>query len=510
MPRSKGEPVGERNEMLEKQLFGQQKTGINFDKYDDIPVETSGDNVPDGIKEFSDMDFMPPVLKENLSLSGYQKPTPVQRHAIPISMGARDLMACAQTGSGKTAAFMFPLIASLLTRDFTPPSRDQQGYRGRSKVYPQGLVLSPTRELTTQIFNESQKFTYRTGLRPVVVYGGQDIRQQFRELERGVDFIVATPGRLTDMIQRARVSMSAIFYLVFDEADRMLDMGFEPQIREIVEGCDMPWETRQTAMFSATFPKEIQRLAQDFLKNYIFLAVGRVGSSTQNITQEVRFCEENQKRDELMKILPSCDGLTLIFVETKRMADSLEDWLQREQVNATSIHGDRSQPEREFALAQFRCGRCPVLVATSVAARGLDIPNVRHVINYDMPNNIEDYVHRIGRTGRCGNTGTAIAFINDKCRNVLRDLLDGFKETNQKVEPWFESMVAQSSFGGYGGKKKSSRYGARDFRNDGAGGGRSGRGGGGGSSRFSGGGRGGGRSAPRPSSNNRSGGNDAW
>jgi len=344
------------------------------------------------------------------------------------------------------------------------------------------LILAPTRELATQIYQESLKFTYMTRLKPCVVYGGQDIRQQFRELEKGCDIVVATPGRLWDMIERARISMALIKYLIFDEADRMLDMGFEPQIRQIVQECDMPRETRQTMMFSATFPKTIQRLASDFLQNYVFLTVGRVGSTTQNIKQRVVYCsQEYEKKDKLMSILPECGGLTLIFVETKRSADSLEDWLIREGINATSIHGDRSQQERESALAGFRCGRCPVLVATSVAARGLDIPNVLHVINYDMPNNIDDYIHRIGRTGRCGNTGTAIAFISEKNRNVLRELYDTLKETNQPVEPWFETLMRGSQWGGRSGGRESGggrgkgggggraapkAFGSRDYRKD--------------------------------------------
>jgi len=288
--------------------------------------------------------------------------------------------------------------------------------------------------------------------------------------------------------------MSLVNYLVFDEADRMLDMVFEPQIRQIVQDCDMPRESRQTSMFSATFPKEIQRLAQDFLKSYVFLAVGRVGSTTQNIVQKVIYASDNEKekREKLLTILAECSGLTLIFVETKRAADGLEDWLIKEGINATSIHGDRSQGEREGALAEFRCGRCPVLVATSVAARGLDIPNVLHVINFDMPNSIDDYVHRIGRTGRCGNVGTAIAFVSEKNRNVLRELYDTLKETQQTLDPWFEALVkgqggwgpaprkpmSRGGGGGGGGFQPRSAYGARDARVKDGGGGSYGSGGG--------------------------------
>lgn len=391
-------------------------------------------------------------------------------------------MGCAQTGSGKTAAFLLPMLQMLLTKSGFPVPEN----RGSRKVYPAGLILAPTRELATQIYTEACKFTYRTGLRAVVVYGGQQMGVQFRELEKGADVIVATPGRLVHMMEADRVSLCCIQFLVFDEADRMLDMGFEPQIRQILEDFDMtPNGDRQTSMFSATFPKEIQRLAQDFLTDYIFLAVGRVGSATENITQKVVYAPESEKNDKLMKILPDCIGLTLIFVETKRSADQLEYWLSNKGINATSIHSNRSQDEREDALYRFRKGQCPVLVATNVAARGLDIPNVLMVINYDLPAHIDDYVHRIGRTGRAGHRGTAIAFVNEDCK-ILSDVYELMKESKQEIEPWFQKMVSAShSWGGRHGRSghkpsRGGRYGGRDFRRDEEGGSRysSGRGGG--------------------------------
>jgi len=249
-------------------------------------------------------------------------------------------------------------------------------------------------------------------------------------------------------------------------------MGFEPQIRHIVEKNDMPAKGRQTLMFSATFPKEIQRLAQDFLNNYVFLTVGRVGSTTDIITQKLEYAHDLDKKDLLLNILAKCDGLTLIFVETKKGADALEDFLIAQGLNAMSIHGDRTQEDREFALSAFRNGEVSVLVATDVAARGLDIPNVLYVINYDMPSNIDDYVHRIGRTGRCGHTGTAIAFINEKNKNILRDLYNLLKETNQQFDRWFEDMVQEAvgpSYRHSGPSRRgrgAPRYGARDYRRD--------------------------------------------
>jgi ATP-dependent RNA helicase DDX3X len=434
--------------------------GIDFDRYNDIPVDVSGENIPAPINTFEDAKFHE-VLASNIQLAGYRVPTPIQKHAVGITGAKRDLMGCAQTGSGKTAAFLLPIINLLIVEpsESPPPSR---------RVFPSALILAPTRELATQIYNETSKFTYRTGLRACVVYGGQSIGLQFRELEKGADIIVATPGRLVDMLDRERMCLSTIRFLIFDEADRMLDMGFEPQIRQILENYDMtPNETRQTSMFSATFPKEIQRLASDFLTDYVFLAVGRVGSATENITQQVVYAAEGpDKNAALMNILPDCTGLTLIFVETKRSADQLEYWLNDRSINATSIHGDRSQDEREDALRRFRKGHCPVLVATSVAARGLDIPNVLMVINYDMPSNIDDYVHRIGRTGRAGHRGTAIGFVNEDCR-ILNDVFDMMVEAKQEIDPWFQKMVSASrSWGSRGGHGKKSRYGGRDYRRD--------------------------------------------
>lgn len=468
--------IKERDERLERDLFGEKKTGINFEKYDDIPVETSGENVPAPIEEFCEYDFSD-ELKLNIELSGFAKPTPVQKYAVTIGAAKRDLMACAQTGSGKTAGFLFPIVNDLQKRvKDLPPDEPSQGYNSRRKNRPLSLILAPTRELATQIFDEARKFTYRTGLRPVVVYGGQDTRTQLREMERGCDILVATPGRLVDFIERGRVSLDRCAFLVFDEADRMLDMGFEPQIRHIVEGCDMVHKDdgRQTLMFSATFPNEIQQLAQDFLNDYIFLAVGRVGSTTDFITQKVEYAQDHEKNALLMSLLPNCDGLTLVFVETKKGADYLESFLYDQGINAISIHGDRSQQEREYALKMFKCGRCPILVATDVAARGLDIPNVLHVINFDLPSNIDDYVHRIGRTGRCGNTGTAIAFINEKNKNILKDLFELLKENDQELPPWLEEMVREIGWGrgrgggGRGGRgRNNNRYGAKDFRRSG-------------------------------------------
>ncbi|GMT32238.1 hypothetical protein PFISCL1PPCAC_23535, partial [Pristionchus fissidentatus] len=402
-------------------LFNQANSGINFDNYENIPVEMSGDDTPVAIERFTDADLHT-WIQENIARSGYTKPTPVQKNSIPALMAGRDLMSCAQTGSGKTAAFLVPIINNILMQGpqgIMPPSMNSQG---RRCFYPSALVLSPTRELAMQIHKEADKFSYRTNILTAILYGGREnYRDQINRLRGGCHILIATPGRLIDIIEQGYIGLQGIRYLVLDEADRMLDMGFEPQIRKVV-GLNMPDKMkRTTAMFSATFPKEIQMLAQDFLKeNYVFLAVGRVGSTSENIEQHVEWVEEHDKKKALCNILEVTDmnSLVLVFVETKRGANELSWFLQRQSVRAVAIHGDLKQFERERNLEFFRTGKCNVLVATAVAARGLDIPNVRHVVNFDLPNDSDEYVHRIGRTGRCGNTGIATSFFNDKREEV--------------------------------------------------------------------------------------------
>ncbi|KAJ3122097.1 DEAD-box ATP-dependent RNA helicase [Nowakowskiella sp. JEL0407] len=471
--------VQARNPKMEQLLFGHQtNSGINFTKYDEIPVEATGENVPKPIIDFvsSDLD---PLIKSNVAMAKYSHPTPVQRYSVPIVTCGRDLMACAQTGSGKTAAFLLPILSQ--NCKYGAPNRDSLDSR---KAYPTTLILAPTRELALQIYEEAKKFSYRSWVRPCVAYGGQPTGDQLRDMERGCQLLVATPGRLSDLIERGRVSLSRVRYLVLDEADRMLDMGFEPQIRAIVEHENMaPPSERQTLMFSATFPRDIQMLARDFLKDYVFLTVGRVGSTSENITQKVEYVDEDEKRSKLLELLHSDPNvqktgqpsLTLVFVGTKRDCDVLCEFLCRQNFAATSIHGDRTQKEREYALQCFKLGKAPVLVATAVAARGLDIPNVSHVINFDLPNEIDDYVHRIGRTGRAGNFGRATAFFNvDKDRAILKDLLEILKEAHQEVPEWLEKCYRDIESGelqsymkrGVGRGRGRGGFGSTDYRKD--------------------------------------------
>ena len=351
-------------------------------------------------------------LLANIKRMGYTLPTPVQKYAIPIALSRRDLMAGAQTGSGKTAAFLIPVIAKILSE--RPPSSSNS-----RATYPVSCILAPTRELSIQI------------------YGGADPKIQSKEIIKGADIVVATPGRLIDFINRGRINLSLVKYLVIDEADLMFDMGFEPQIRTVLE--TMKDNNRETIMCSATFPLAIQDLAVQFMKNYVFLAIGKMGATVQNITQQLYFLEETEKQLFLKNILKDITGLILIFAETKSTADSLNDYLLGIGKKCNTIHGNKTQPERERALNEFKSSKEAILVATDVASRGIDIPNVSFVINYDFPNNIQDYTHRIGRTGRIGNKGSSISFLTDKNRNLFKEVYTILCESNQEIPEWLEN-----------------------------------------------------------------------
>ncbi|KAI1240102.1 putative ATP-dependent RNA helicase DDX4, partial [Lamprotornis superbus] len=392
----------------EQAIFARYQTGINFDKYDENIVEVSGLDPPAALMSFADTS-MCHTLTVNIAKAGYSKPTPVQKYSIPIILAGRDLMACAQTGSGKTAAFLVPVVAQMMRDGVTASSFKEQ-------QEPECIITAPTRELINQIFLEARKFVYGTCIRPVVIYGGTQTDYSIRQVKQGCNILCATPGRLLDIIERGKIGLHNVKYLVLDEADRMLDMGFGADMKKLVSFPDMPQkDKRQTLMFSATFPEEVQRLAGEFLKtDFLFVVVGHVGGACSDVQQNILQVSQYFKRDKLIEILHSIGNeRTLVFVDTKKKADFIACFLCQENIPATSIHGDREQREREIALRDFRSGKCPVLVATSVAARGLDIESVQHVINFDLPSTIEEYVHRIGRTGRCGNTGKAVGFFDN-------------------------------------------------------------------------------------------------
>lgn len=339
-------------------------------------MQVSGENIPDPLTKFSDIAKHESIV-EAIKKSGYHTMTPIQKYGIAIINNKRDLMASAQTGSGKTMAFLLPIVQALLN--------DKDSFDYPEKASPQCLVVTPTRELAIQIYEQALKLTFKNDLRPSVVYGGANFGDQRNRLARGSNIVIATPGRLIHFIEKEMMSLEKLKYFVLDEADRMIDQGFIPAVRRVVEEFDMPKE-RHTSMFSATFPAEVQRLAQQFLKpDYVFLSVGVLGAANEDVKQEVREVMFREKKDELIKVLNEIYSETariLIFCEKKKMADFLAATLCDRDFKTTSIHGDRLQSQREQALNTFKRGQTPILVATAVAARGL-VSRESHLMPFD-------------------------------------------------------------------------------------------------------------------------------
>ncbi|XP_045349480.1 probable ATP-dependent RNA helicase DDX4 isoform X6 [Leopardus geoffroyi] len=444
----------------EDSIFAHYQTGINFDKYDTILVEVSGHDAPPAILTFEEANLCQ-TLNNNIAKAGYTKLTPVQKYSIPIILAGRDLMACAQTGSGKTAAFLLPILAHMMRDGITAS-------RFKDLQEPECIIVAPTRELITQIYLEARKFSFGTCVRAVVIYGGTQLGHSIRQIVQGCNILCATPGRLMDIIGKEKIGLRQVRHLVLDEADRMLDMGFGPEMKKLISCPGMPSkEQRQTLMFSATFPEEIQKLAGEFLKSdYLFVAVGQVGGACRDVQQTILQVGQYSKREKLVEILRNIgDERTMVFVETKKKADFIATFLCQEKISTTSIHGDREQREREQALGDFRCGKCPVLVATSVAARGLDIENVQHVINFDLPSTIDEYVHRIGRTGRCGNTGRAISFFDPESDNHLaQPLVKVLSDAQQDVPAWLEEIAFSTYVPGFSGSARGNVFASVDTR----------------------------------------------
>ncbi len=382
------------------------------------------------LMKFEKIGLIEPILRA-VQAEGYLYPTPIQEKAIPKVMEGRDLIGCAQTGTGKTAAFAMPTLQRLCQSqgNYSQDKGPQEGeskksYRRRVRAQDdrkiRALILSPTRELTAQIGDSFAAYGRYTGLRHTVIYGGVSQHRQVRALQRGVDTLVATPGRLLDLINQGYIDISAVEILILDEADRMLDMGFIHDLRRIV-AC-VP-SKRQTLMFSATMPQEIRELAAQWLSDPIHVQVAPDAQPAEKVEQSVYFVEPRQKSRLLASFLHNTPSTrTLVFSRTKHGADKIVRNLNREGIQAAAIHGNKSQAARQRVLAQFKSDRLPVLIATDIAARGLDVDDISHVINYDMPHDAETYVHRIGRTGRAGAEGIAVSFCGRDERPHLRSV----------------------------------------------------------------------------------------
>ncbi|TPX43418.1 hypothetical protein SeMB42_g04731 [Synchytrium endobioticum] len=413
-------------------------------------MTTCGDHIPKPVTAFDEAGFPDYVLKE-LKALGFSGPTAIQSQGWPMALSGRDVVGIAQTGSGKTLSYVLPAIVHINAQPLLKPGEG-----------PIVLILAPTRELAVQIQQECAKFGQSSRIKNTCLYGGASRGPQMRDLERGVEVVIATPGRLIDMLESKKTNLKRVTYLVLDEADRMLDMGFEPQIRKIV---DQIRPDRQTLMWSATWPKEVERLARDYQKEFIQVNIGSLElSASHNVTQIVELIHEMEKKTMLLQLLDKIDrepgvNKTLIFTGTKRVADDLTLNLRRDGINALAIHGDKRQSERDWVMIEFKAGRAATLIATDVAARGLDVKDIKYVINYDFPNNIEDYVHRIGRTGRAGAKGTAYTFFTPENYGQAAKLYNIMLEAGQEIPPALKEIARVKSYGGGGSGGGQRRWG---------------------------------------------------
>ncbi|WEN43049.1 ATP-dependent RNA helicase RhlE [Thauera sp. GDN1] len=377
---------------------------------------------------FADLGLIPELLKA-VADAGYTEPTPIQRQAIPTVIAGHDVMGGAQTGTGKTAGFTLPLLHRIArhANTSTSPARHQT----------RALILAPTRELAMQVYESVRTYSKHLPLRSVCVYGGVDIKPQQMELRRGIEVVIATPGRLLDHVEQKSINLSQVEVLVLDEADRMLDMGFIPDIKRIL--ALLP-KQRQSLLFSATFSDEIKKLADQMLKNPQLIEVARRNMVSETITHVVHPVSSGMKRNLLAHLLRhKPDTQALVFVDTKLVCGRLAHFLERSGISADAIHGDKSQQQRTETLEAFKSGKLRVLVATDVAARGIDIDELPFVINFELPHTAEDYVHRIGRTGRAGHSGNAISLVSSEEKHWLSEIEKLIKfQIPQEIVPGFD------------------------------------------------------------------------
>ncbi|MEH6825838.1 MAG: DEAD/DEAH box helicase [Motiliproteus sp.] len=360
-------------------------------------------------QDFSALGLNQPLI-DALTERGYTHPTPIQSAAIPVILAQQDVMAGAQTGTGKTAAFALPILQQLCMTDCTAQNRRPV----------RALVLTPTRELAQQVYQSLVNYGKHSPLKTALVYGGASINTQIAELTAGVDILVATPGRLLDLVQRGAADLSKVQHLVFDEADRMLDMGFIDEIKRILKSIP---DERQTLLFSATFDQAIFALSKTLLRTPTLIEVDARNTAAIQVEQIIYAVDAERKRELVSHLIGAKNwNQVLIFTRTKQSADLLASEMGKDGLKALSIHGDKSQGARERALEQFRQGELRALVATDVAARGLDIDQLKYVINYELPYNAEDYIHRIGRTGRAGGSGLAISLLSSEENYLLEEI----------------------------------------------------------------------------------------
>ncbi|KAJ5118951.1 hypothetical protein N7448_010657 [Penicillium atrosanguineum] len=452
--------VGPKNEELEKQLFNADnmtRAGLQLDRLNEIDVKVESEDRVLPIVSW-DHAGLHPIMRQNIDLCLYTTPTAIQMYTVPAILTDRDLIGISQTGSGKTAAYLIPILSKLMgkAKKLAAPRPDIVGPDFDAKLNgvraePLVLIVCPTRELATQIFDDARRLCYRSMLRPCVAYGGVPSRFQRDELHKGCDVLIGTPGRIIDFMGQGHVlSLNRVKYTVIDEADELLHSDWEDDFKRIMSDATEDDDHRYM-MFSATFNRDCRKLAREYLsQNYVRISIGRPGSSHFNVEQQIIYVEETRKNDALYDLLLSmCPIRILVFVNSKKQVDFVDAFLYEHGLPSTSIHGDRTQREREDAIRSFKTAQCPIMVATALSARGLDIPNLMHVVNYDLPRTnhggIDEYIHRIGRTARIGNEGLATSFYTDKDRDLAFDLVRILLECNQPVPDFLEEYIPAGS-----------------------------------------------------------------
>jgi ATP-dependent RNA helicase DDX5/DBP2 len=409
-----------------------------------------GQGVPKPCLTFEEASMPEYVLSEVLK-QGFDKPTPIQSQGWPMALKGKNMVGVSATGSGKTLAFLLPAMIHINAQQYLKPGEG-----------PIVLVLAPTRELAVQIKEECDKFGSSSEIKNTVVYGGVPKSKQVRDLRSGVEIVIATPGRLIDHLEQGNTNLKRVTYLVLDEADRMLDMGFEPQLRKI---CSQIRPDRQVLMWSATWPKEVQNLARDYLQEFYQVTVGSLDlAGNKDVTQTIDVCTDGDKYRNLLRYLKenlTAKDRVLVFVETKKGCDMLTRSLRMDGFQARAMHGDKSQEERDWVLKEFKSCQATLLVATDVAARGLDVDDIRMVVNFDFPGDTETYIHRIGRTGRAGKKGVAVSFfVSEKNGRMAKDIIEILNRTSQNIPNELHAAAMANRGGGRGGR---GRGGGRRF-----------------------------------------------
>ncbi|KAK4124996.1 DEAD-domain-containing protein [Parathielavia appendiculata] len=454
--------IGPEFPALEIELFGDPakrvSAGIDFSKIASIELYQEGPVRVDPIASFKDAGLHPAMLR-NVELAGYSVPTPIQRYCLPAIHLGYDVIGIAQTGSGKTAAFLIPILNKLMGKakkwaaPRPNPATFQEGIDRELRAEPLVVIVSPNRELAVQIFNEARKFCYRTMLRPCVVYGGNSTKKEQRtQLQKGCDVLIGTPGRLVDFLDDPSIlTLRRVRYMVIDEADELLNQDWKEQLDKIMCGGEQEEGHIKYMLFSATFPKQARDLAKTHLaETHVRLRVGRAGSSHENIKQNIIYVDPSLKKQALIDLLNSLPATrTIIFVNSRRAAEEVDDYLYNLGLPCTSIHSERNQVEREASMRAFRSGKSPILIATGISSRGIDVRNVMHVINYDLPSmeygGIEEYTHRIGRTGRIGHRGLASSFYSDRDEPIASVLTRTLLETNQEIPDFLQQYVPEGA-----------------------------------------------------------------